>query len=83
MATTIRFCYDATIAVALASIFALAVALVAAVIVGGNAPNVSVAIIAFALTGAIPAFSLATRLAKISGTSRKLISPVMGPPPAG
>jgi len=36
----------------LTSIFALAVALIAAVIVGGNAPNVSVAIIAFALTGA-------------------------------
>lgn len=56
MATTIRFYYDATIAVVLTSVFGLAVALVAAVIVGGNAPNVSVAIIAFALTGAILLF---------------------------
>jgi hypothetical protein len=54
--TAIRFYYDATIAVALTSVFALAVALIAAVIVGGNAPNVSIAIIAFALTGAILLF---------------------------
>jgi hypothetical protein len=54
--TTIRFYYDATIAVALTSVFALVVALIAAVIVGGNAPNFSVAIIAFALTGAILLF---------------------------
>ena len=54
--TTIRFCYDATIAVALTSVFALAVALIAAVIGGGDAPNVSVAIIAFALTGTIVLF---------------------------
>jgi hypothetical protein len=56
VATTIRFYDDVTIAVALTSVFALAVALIAAVIVGGNAPNVSVAIIAFALTGAIVLF---------------------------
>ena len=56
VATTIQFYYDATIAVALTSAFALAVALIAAVIVGGDAPNVSVAIIAFALTGAIVLF---------------------------
>ena len=36
MAPTIRFYYDATIAVALTSVFALAVALIAAVIVGGT-----------------------------------------------
>jgi hypothetical protein len=56
VATTIRFYYDATIAVALTSVFALAVVLIAAVIVGGNAPSFSVAIIAFALTGAIVLF---------------------------
>jgi hypothetical protein len=56
VATTIRFYYDATIAVGLTSVFALAVALIAAVIVGGNAPNFSVAIIAFALTGAFLLF---------------------------
>jgi hypothetical protein len=53
VATTIRFCYDATIAVALTAVFALVVALIAAVIVGGNAPSISVATIVFALTGAI------------------------------
>ena len=52
MTITIRFYYGATIAVARTSVFALAVALIAAVIVGGNAPNVSLAIIAFALAGA-------------------------------
>ena len=48
-----RFCYDATIAIAPAIVFALVVALIAAVIVGGNAPNLSVAIAVFALTSAI------------------------------
>jgi len=56
VATTIRFYYDATIAVALTIGFALVVALIAAVIVGGNAPNLSVAIVVFALTGAIILF---------------------------
>ena len=79
MATTIRFYYDATIAVALTSVFALVVALIAAVIVGGNAPSFSVAIIAFCAYWCNRAFSLATRLAKISGTSSRLISPLMGP----
>jgi hypothetical protein len=53
VATTIRSYYDATIAVALTCVCALVVSLIAAVIVGGNAPSMSVAIIVFALTGAI------------------------------
>jgi hypothetical protein len=53
VATTIRFYYDATIAVALSTIFALAVALITAVIVGGNGPNASVGFVVFMLTGAI------------------------------
>jgi membrane protein implicated in regulation of membrane protease activity len=56
VATTIRFCYDATIAVALATVFALVVSLIAAVIVGGNAPNASVAFVVFMLTGAMLLF---------------------------
>jgi archaellum biogenesis protein FlaJ (TadC family) len=53
VATTIRSYYDATIAMALTCVFALVVSLIAAVIVGGNAPSMSVAIIVFALTGAM------------------------------
>jgi membrane protein implicated in regulation of membrane protease activity len=53
VATTIRFYYDATIAIALTCVFALVVSLIAAVIVGGSAPSTSVAIIVFALTGAM------------------------------
>ena len=53
MLTTIRLYYDAAVAVALTTVFAIVVALIAAVIVGGNAPNVSVAVIVFALTGPI------------------------------
>ena len=45
--------YDATVAVALSTAFALVVALIAAVIVGGSAPDLSVAIVAFVLVGAI------------------------------
>lgn len=56
VAPTSRFYYDATIATALTSVFALAVALIAAVIVGGNVPNLSVATVVFALTGAILLF---------------------------
>jgi hypothetical protein len=56
VATTIRFYYDATIAVALATVFALVVSLIAAVIVGGNGPNASVAFVVFMLTGAILLF---------------------------
>jgi hypothetical protein len=54
--TTIRFCCDATIAVARASVFALVVALIGAVIVGGNAPNLAVAIVVFLLVLAIQGF---------------------------
>jgi hypothetical protein len=53
VATTFRFYYDATIAVGLATAFALVVALIAAVIVGGSAPNASVAVVVFVLTGAL------------------------------
>ena len=56
MATTIRLYYDAMIAVALTTVFALVVALIAAVIVGGEAPNASVAIVVFVFTGAILLF---------------------------
>ena len=53
MATTIRFLYDATIAIALTSVFSFVVALIAAVIVGGNAPNLVVAIVVFLLVVAV------------------------------
>lgn len=56
VATTIRFYYDATIAVALTTVFALVVSLIAAVIVGGNSPNIYVAMVVFALTCAILLF---------------------------
>jgi len=51
--TIIRFYYDATTAVALSLVFAVVVGLIAAVIVGGSAPSLSLAIIAFALLAAI------------------------------
>jgi ABC-type transport system involved in cytochrome c biogenesis permease component len=56
--TTIRLYYDAAVAVALTTVFSIVVALIAAVIVGSNAPNVSVAVIVFALTGPILLFRL-------------------------
>jgi hypothetical protein len=56
VATTIRFYYDATIAVGFTTVFALVVALIAAVIVGGNGPNASVGVVVFVLTGAILLF---------------------------
>jgi hypothetical protein len=56
VATTVRFYYDTTIAVALTTVFALVVALIAAVIVGGNGPNAAIAIVVFVLTGAILLF---------------------------
>ena len=58
MPIAIRFYYDATIAVALAAILAIAIAVVSAVIVGGNAPNKFVAITAFGPTCAILLFRL-------------------------
>jgi ABC-type transport system involved in cytochrome c biogenesis permease component len=51
----IRLYCDA--AVALTIVFATVIAMVAAVIVGSNALNFSVAIIAFVLTGPIPLFA--------------------------
>jgi hypothetical protein len=48
MVTAIRF-YDATIAVALATMLAIVLALIAAVIAGASGPNVPVAIVVFVL----------------------------------
>jgi membrane protein implicated in regulation of membrane protease activity len=50
--------YDAAVAVALTTVFAIVVALIAAVIVGSNAPNVTVAAIVFVLTSALLLFRL-------------------------
>jgi archaellum biogenesis protein FlaJ (TadC family) len=54
----VRLFYDTAVAVALTTVFAIVVALIAAVIVGSNAPNVTVAVIVFVLTGAILLFRL-------------------------
>jgi membrane protein implicated in regulation of membrane protease activity len=51
-----RSSYDAMVAAALTTAFALVVALIAAVIVGSNAPNLSVAIVVFLLVAAIQVF---------------------------
>jgi ABC-type transport system involved in cytochrome c biogenesis permease component len=56
--STPRRYYDATIAAALTTVFAIVVALIAAVIVGSDFPNVFVAIIVFVLTGPILLFRL-------------------------
>lgn len=58
MVTTIRFYYDAAVAVALTAVLAIVVALIAAVIVGSNTPNGSVAVIVFVFTGAVLLFRL-------------------------
>ena len=63
----IRLYCDA--AVALTIVFATVIAMVAAVIVGSNALNFSVAIIAFVLTDS----SLAAQLTQISVTFQRLI----------
>jgi membrane protein implicated in regulation of membrane protease activity len=54
--TGMRSSYDAMVAAALTTAFALVVALIAAVIVGSNAPNLSVAIVVFLLVAAIQVF---------------------------
>jgi len=51
-----RSSYDAMVAAALTTAFALVVALIAAVIVGSNAPNLSVAIVVFLLVAAMQVF---------------------------
>jgi membrane protein implicated in regulation of membrane protease activity len=51
-----RSSYDAMVAAALTTAFALVVALIAAVIVGSNAPNLSVAIVVFLLVATIQVF---------------------------
>jgi hypothetical protein len=56
--TTIRFYYDAAVAVALTAVFAIVIALIAAVIVGSNTPSGSVAVIVFVLTCPILLFRL-------------------------
>jgi len=56
--TTIRLYYDAAVAVALTAVFAIVIALIAAVIVGSNSPNVSVAVTVFVLACPILLFRL-------------------------
>ena len=58
MVSTIRLWYDAAVAVALTTVFALVIALIAAVIVGSNTPNFSVAVTVFVLTCPILLFRL-------------------------
>jgi hypothetical protein len=77
VAITVRFYYDVTIAVALTTVFALVVALIAAVIVGGIAPNISVAIIVFALTGAMLLFRWRRDWHRLVSRSDVLISPLL------
>ena len=57
-AATIRLYYDAAVAVALTAVFAIVIALIAAVFVGSSTPNVSVAVIVFVLTCPILLFRL-------------------------
>ena len=52
MVSTIRFYYDAIIAVALMVMVAIICGFIAAVTIGGSPPNFLVAAIAFLLTGA-------------------------------
>jgi membrane protein implicated in regulation of membrane protease activity len=54
--TKIRFSYDAMVAAALTTAFALVFALIAAVIVGSNAPNLPVAIVVLLLAAVIQVF---------------------------
>ena len=70
MLTTIRLYYDATVAVALTAVFAIVIALIAAVIVGSNTPNVSVAVIVFVLTCPILLFRLRRGWPNISDEPR-------------
>ena len=56
MVTKIRFFYDAMVAAVLTTAFAFVVALIAAVIVGSNAPNLPVAIVVFLLVAAMQVF---------------------------
>jgi hypothetical protein len=56
MVTEMRSSYDAMVVAALTTAFALVVALIAAVIVGSNAPNLSVTIVVFLLVAAIQVF---------------------------
>ena len=58
MLATIRLYYDAAVAVALTAVFAIVVALIAAVFVGSSTPNVSIAVIVFVLTCPILLFRL-------------------------
>jgi hypothetical protein len=50
---TIRLWYDAAVAVALMAVAALVCGLIAAVVTGGNSPNLLVGAIAFLGTGGI------------------------------
>ena len=70
MVATIRLYYDATIALALTTAFAIVVALIAAVIAGNNGPNVFVAIIVFVVTGPILLFRLRRSWPKSASSSQ-------------
>ena len=54
MAVNIRLCYDTTLVIVRAIASALAFGFIAAVIVGGSAPNATVAIVVFVLAVAVP-----------------------------
>jgi hypothetical protein len=55
-----RLYYDRTFAIARAIASAFAFGFIAAVIVGGSAPNAMVAIVVFVLAGAVPLFCWAS-----------------------
>ena len=54
MAVNIRLCYDTTLAIVRAITSAVAFGFIAAVIVGGSAPNATVAIVVFVLAVTVP-----------------------------
>ena len=60
MAVNIRLCYDTTLVIVRAIMSALAFGFIAAVIVGGSAPNAMVATVVFVLAGAVPLFCWAS-----------------------
>ena len=74
MVSTLRLWYDAAVAVALTTVFAIVIALIAAVIVGSNTPNVSVAVIVFVLTCPILLFRLRRGWPKSAMQPRTLVS---------
>jgi hypothetical protein len=55
---TIRLYYDTVVAIALMAVFAIVCGFVAAVIAGGNPPNLTITGVAFLLAGAVWFFRL-------------------------